>query len=111
MKKRWWFTEYAKQMPVRWTWRVLNGDGTIDQQSSEFDSYGAAVRDALGNGFRPSRDHWAVETTVAVTHFERGAESVIILKGDRDPLIAPRATLRARRHPERKVRVPEVEQP
>ena len=111
MKKRWWFTEYAKQVPVRWSWRVLNGDGTIDQQSAEFDSYGAAVRDALGNGFRPSRDHWAVETTIAVTHFQRGAESVIVLKGDRDPLIAPPATLRVRPRPERQARLPAFAKP
>ena len=109
MKKRWWFTEYSKQTPARWAWRLLNGDGTIEQQSAEFESYGAAVQDALGNGFRPSRDHWAVETTVAVTHFQRGAESVIILKGDRDPLIAAPASPRVRRRSERQARLPAFE--
>src|SRR5262245_38451701 len=89
MKKRWWFTEYRRQDPVRWSWRLLHGDGTIDQQSNEFDSYGEAVRDAIVHGFQPARDHWAIETTLTVTHFERGTESIVVLKGDREPLIAP----------------------
>ena len=99
MKKRWWFTEYSKQVPARWTWRVLSGDGTIEQQSSEFESYGIAVRDAIVNGFRPVRDHWAIETTVTVTHFQQGTDSVVILKGDRHPLIQAPASLRSTRRP------------
>lgn len=95
MKKRWWFTEYSKQVPARWTWRVLSGDGTIDQQSGEFESYGMAVRDAINRGFQPSRDHWAIETTVTVTHFHHGSDSVVILKGDRHPLIQAPAALRS----------------
>lgn len=67
------------------------------------------MKDALGRGFQPYRDHWAIETTVTVTHFERGTDSVVILKGDKNPLIqapAVRSTRRASRRDNRPERQP-----
>jgi hypothetical protein len=95
MTKRWWFTEYTKQEPTRWTWRLLRVDGSIEQQSAEFASYGAAVRDAIINGFRPTQDHWVIESTHAVVHYEHGQHSVVVAKlGEKSRLVPPRQASR-----------------
>lgn len=78
MSKRWSFIEYAKQSVSRWTWRRHLADGAIERQSGEFESYGAAVRDALNNGFDPARDHWTIESRNAVVHHERGRPSLVL---------------------------------
>jgi hypothetical protein len=54
MATRWWFKECTKSHPTRWMWKKLAVDGSIEQQSAEFKSYGEAVNDAIRQGFRPS---------------------------------------------------------
>jgi len=90
MATHWWFKEFAVPQPARWTWRTLKVDGSIEQQSREFPSYGAAVHDAIINGFRPTEDHWAIESTHLITHFERGQTEVVITKNDNTTLVPPR---------------------
>ena len=74
--QRWHFTEHDKRPPVWWTWRVCSPDGKIEHVSDAFRSYGAAVADAISNGFRPRDDQWVVETSQALVHVGRGEHSV-----------------------------------
>lgn len=76
--KRWCFTEHEKRPPVWWSWRAYSAEGAVEHVSDGFKTYGAAVVDAIRNGFRPSDDHWIVETAQAVVHFAHGRHAVSI---------------------------------
>jgi hypothetical protein len=89
MADHWWFKEYAVPQPAQWTWRTMKVDGSIGQQSREFPSYGAAVHDAIINGFRPTEHRWAIESTHLITHFEHGRTEVVITKNDNAHLVPP----------------------
>jgi hypothetical protein len=82
MSKRWLFIEHTQHSRTRWTWRLLRIEGSIEQHSAEFESYGAAVRDALINGFSPAEDHWIIESRHAVVHYEHGQHSLVVPKKD-----------------------------
>jgi hypothetical protein len=81
MPTRWWFKESIAVYPSRWTWRTLNVDGSVDQQSAEFGSYGAAVQDALTHGFHPSDDDWAIESARLTSHFASQKRVVLSKNG------------------------------
>jgi hypothetical protein len=85
MERSWWFTESAKARPTRWRWRLLADDGSIEQESREFESYGEAVRDAIVSGFRPTDDHWVIESTHLVTHYAHGKQSAVRTKDNKSP--------------------------
>lgn len=74
-----------------WTWRRLGGDGSIEAQASDFESYGAALQDAIHNGFRPTEDHWIVDAAREVTHHEHGRKPLVVLK--QDPTTIPPGTV------------------
>jgi hypothetical protein len=78
--KRWYFAEHDKQLRARWIWRVCRADAVVEQTSGSFETYGAAVVDAVRNGFRPHEDRWIVESTHAVVRFGRGSRAVSTLK-------------------------------
>jgi hypothetical protein len=78
MGKRWILTK--RPDPSRWTWRLLNVDGSIEQQSGEFEDYGAAVHDAILRGFNPRQDHWVIETKHTVVHYAYGKSNVTVPK-------------------------------
>jgi hypothetical protein len=78
MTVRWWFKEQRQPKRSRWTWRRMSVDGSIERISCEFGDYGAAVLDALRNGFQPVSDHWIVEGALTTTHFERGERAVVV---------------------------------
>jgi len=69
----WHFTEHNKQLRERWIWRVSRADGVVEQTSGFFETCGAAVVDAVRNGFRPHEDDWIAETTHAAVNFGRGS--------------------------------------
>ena len=80
MSRCWWFTEDGKTGQARWEWRLLRDDGTGERESREFASYGEAVRDAIVHGFRPTEDHWAIESTHLVTRYENGQQCEVLAK-------------------------------
>lgn len=80
MERTWLFTELDNSRPARWRWRVLADDGSIERESREFDSYGEAVRDAIVSGFRPTDDHWVIESTHLVTRYAGGRQSTVRTK-------------------------------
>jgi len=82
MAKRWWFKQ-QKDQPQRWSWRLLRGDGTIEQQGDDFQGYGTAVIDAIHKGFRPKEDHWVIDTGHDVTHYQQGKDPLMVPKTDR----------------------------
>lgn len=81
MPRRWVFMQH-KDQPLLWTWRLLGADECIEQQGSESMPYGAAVTDAIRCGFRPTEEHWIVDTPREVTHHERGKKPLVVLKKD-----------------------------
>jgi len=104
-----------EDQPMPWTWRLLAADGCIQQQARDFEHCGAAVNDAIRNGFRPEEDHWIVDTARETTHHEHGRKPLVILKTDLKSLLLrtsaagpikrasekSRLPLIGQRHPER----------
>jgi hypothetical protein len=86
MAKRWLFKELRGAKPRSWAWRALRVDGSIESTSGEFKNYGAAMHDAITNGFRPTESHWVVESEHHTTHFEPGRRAVIIPNAEHTPL-------------------------
>lgn len=78
MAVRWQFIEERERAETWWVWRIMLLDGTLETQSQRFKSYGAAVGDAIRNGFRPSRHHWIVVTRHTATHFRPGESHVSV---------------------------------
>ena len=77
----------------------MNVDGSIERISGEFGDYGAAVLDALKNGFQPASDHWIVEGALTTTHFERGGRAVVVPsepRSDAKPPLPPSRPLKPR---------------
>jgi hypothetical protein len=72
MAIRWHFVEQYLGDDTRWSWRVLEADGTIEHQSQSFRTYGEAVNEAIRHGFQPRQQHWIVATRHAITHFRPG---------------------------------------
>jgi hypothetical protein len=72
MAVRWHFVEGYEGDFTYWSWRVLNPDGTVESQSQSFSTYGAAVNEAIRNGFQPRQQHWIVATRHAITNFRPG---------------------------------------
>jgi hypothetical protein len=90
MARRWVFKRQQDQsMP--WTWRLLGADDCIEHQGGDFEQYGMALQDAIQNGFRPTEDHWIVDTAHEVTHHEHGQKPLVILK--QDPTTIPPGTV------------------
>ena len=54
-----------------WRWRKHALDGSTHDTSNKFDDYGEVTKDAVANGFRPSRQPWAVITPHTITHFTK----------------------------------------
>ena len=80
MIPRWCFKEH--EVPEHyWTWSVIATDGSVARTSQQhFADYGAAVCEAIRNGFRPTEDEWVVESLKSNTYFSRG-KSVPFLPG------------------------------
>ena len=90
MARRWVF-ERHKELPMLWTWRLLGANGCIEHQGGAFEQYSVALQDANRNGFRPTEDHWIVDTAREVTHHEHGRKPLVILK--QDPTTIPPGTV------------------
>ena len=53
----WQFVAHHVMRPPLWTWRRLNRNGTVAQQSAvSFSSYRRAFHDATRHGFDPEQD-------------------------------------------------------
>jgi hypothetical protein len=72
MTVRWQFMEGYEGDSSHWSWRVVSADGSLENQSPPFSTYGLAVSDALKRGFQPRQQHWIVMTRHTVTHFRPG---------------------------------------
>lgn len=68
MGMRWHFVEIDR----RWTWRLVTAQGAVLATSNPCEDYGAAVTDALRNGFQPAIHYWHVITANGITRFEPG---------------------------------------
>jgi hypothetical protein len=80
-----------QDQPTQWTWRVLGGDGRVEQQGGSFEIYEMAVQNAIHNGFHPMEDHWIVENAHEIAHHERGQKPLVILK--QNPTTIPPGTV------------------
>jgi hypothetical protein len=69
----------------RWPLTAASTDNPTTSRTT-----GAAVHDAIVNGFRPDEDHWAIESTHLITHFAPGQRSVDVSKNDNAKLVPPR---------------------
>ena len=53
----WQFVAHPVMRPPLWTWRRLNKNGSVAQQSAgTFSSYRKALHDAMKHGFKPDAD-------------------------------------------------------
>ena len=85
MAVRWHFVEEYLADATRWSWRVLEMDGTIERQSQSFPTYGEAVIEAIRHGFQPRQDHWVVATRHAISHFRPGKPPLTVPCGEGSP--------------------------
>ena len=85
MSRRWQFIEDVAVQGARWRWERLEPDGRVGRKSGTFESYGAAARNAIIHGFRPTSDQWAIESAHLVTRHARGRESTVLAKTDGAP--------------------------
>ena len=85
MSIRWHFVEGYEGEATYWSWRTVNGDGTIETQSASFSTYGQAVSEAIKNGFQPRLQHWVVATRHTVTHFRPGQAPLTVPVSDTEP--------------------------
>jgi hypothetical protein len=76
--KLWKITQHREHGRNYWTWSLLAADGTIDAISGNLADYGATIHDAVTHGFRPTEDHWIVQSVYYTTHYERGKRAVIV---------------------------------
>jgi hypothetical protein len=90
MARRWLFKRHQDQ-PMLWTWCLMDANDCIERQAGDFENHGAALQDAIHNGFRPTEDHWIVENAHEVTHHEHGQKPLVILK--QDPTTIPPGTV------------------
>ena len=75
---RWQFLEAAKGRDVSWTWRVLLADGSTNSSTRSFETYGAAIHDAIHHGFLPSEHEWSVISGTGIARFLCGHDPVIV---------------------------------
>jgi hypothetical protein len=87
MAIRWQFIEERERDQTWWIWRIMLLDGTLETQSQRFNSYGAAVGDAIRNGFKPTQHHWIVVTRHTATHYHPGEPHVSV------PIVGPEPPL------------------
>src|SRR5687767_1409394 len=72
MASRWCFKEHGVRKRY-WTWSVLAMDGSVARTSKQhFADYGAAVSEAIRNGFRPTEDEWVIESGRSNAYYRRG---------------------------------------
>ena len=71
----------------------MRADGTIEQISEPYSSFGYAVSDAIDHGFRPKTVAWAVISGGRYTHFKAG-EGPIAIPDDRDSVTPARTATR-----------------
>jgi hypothetical protein len=76
MPYTWEFIEGRDSPRHTWHWRRLRGDGTQEKLSEAFDDYGLVIKDAVTNGFKPSRQPWVVITPRSITHFTSGHQPI-----------------------------------
>src|SRR5688572_32112311 len=77
-----------------WAWRVLSVQGTIENQSETFATYGAAVYAAIVRGFDPRVDHWTVQTKHSTTHYEHGKAVVNVAHAEHPSPVARGSVVR-----------------
>jgi hypothetical protein len=90
--RAWRFVKHPR-LPERWTWRLVASDGAIVSESEQFNTYGDAVGDAIRKGFRPSDDHWIVES-LQTTQFHPRANPTTVPKTEADRAAAGSAPFR-----------------
>jgi hypothetical protein len=78
MHIHWKFIEHYEHDSIHWAWHLLRVNDTIEKQSPQFTSYGAAVDDAIRCGFRPVEQHFVLVTPRTVTHFRPGDRPVTV---------------------------------
>jgi hypothetical protein len=73
----WQFVAHHVMRPALWTWRRLNRNGTVAEQSAvSFNSYRKALHDATRHGFDPEKDaHEKVELKAKVESKASGSDS------------------------------------
>jgi hypothetical protein len=68
---RWQFVETrTRKGGCRWIWHRLVINGEIAATSEPFDEFGAAVNDAIANGFKPKGERWVILSTTGATLFD-----------------------------------------
>ena len=69
---QWQFSTADVTRRKQWYWKHIDTVADIEERSSAFMDYGAAVADAIRHGFLPSRDNWVVHTPTGTTEYVIG---------------------------------------
>src|SRR5262245_11131375 len=72
---RWSFIRHRRSdETATWLWQRFGRDGKLQRTSAEFSSYGAALRNALEQGFLPTADDYSVDLPAGRLHFPPGRD-------------------------------------
>ena len=65
--------DFVHQPDGAWTWHRTDSGKSTTALSARRQTIGAVMADAIVHGFRPSVDHWIVDTLQTVSYFEPGS--------------------------------------
>lgn len=63
--------EFYQDQGLRWFWRRLLTNSSVDAKSEAFPDYGRCVSDAIRNGFDPSKQDYSNSSGNYTTHYRR----------------------------------------
>ena len=74
----WHFVREDDSPSIKWTWRRMRIEGTIESVSEPQAGFGRAVADAVEHGFRPKQDAYVVIAGGTYTHFRPGQSPLTV---------------------------------
>ncbi len=84
MPYTWEFMEEKDGERRSWYWKKHALDGSSHDAGIKFYDYGEVTKDAVANGFRPSRQPWVVITAHTITHFSKDHLPLTETRHDQD---------------------------
>ena len=70
----WRFVRHHDGTERRWLWQLFGPDGTLTRTSQVHESYGKALADALGHGFKPTKERYSIDLPHGRVHFPPGRD-------------------------------------
>lgn len=70
----WRFVRHYDGVERHWLWQLFEPDGRCARTSAMYESYGTALADAIGQGFRPTEERYSIDLPHGRIHFPPGRD-------------------------------------